>query len=65
MSDHKYEVGQSLDFRSATKGPTAASGQYLIVARRPAADGEPMYLIKSELERHQRIASESELRWTR
>ena len=65
MSEHKYEIGQSLDFRSSTKGPSAAAGQYRIVARRPPNDGEPMYLIKSELERHERIASESELRWTR
>lgn len=65
MTEHRYTVGQTLDFRSASKTRSAAAGQYRIIARRPPTDGEPMYTIKSELERHERIASESELRWIR
>jgi len=65
MIEHKYQVGQTLDFRSASRSRSAAAGQYRIVARRPESDGEPMYLIKSELERHERIATESELKWIR
>ena len=66
MSEHRYTVGQTLDFRSASKTRSAAAGQYRIIAQRPpTTDGEPTYTIKSELERHERIASESELRWIR
>ena len=65
MNEHRYQVGQTLDFKSASRARSAATGEYKIVACRPPSDGEPMYLIKSELERHERIASESELKWIR
>jgi len=65
MSEHKFKVGQTLDFRSASRSRSAATGQYRIVARRPTEGDEPTYLIKSELERHERIANESELKWIR
>ena len=61
MTSHKYKVGEMISFRSYLKDRSAASGRYEIVACRPDQDGEPSYRIKSELERHERIARESEL----
>jgi hypothetical protein len=49
-------------FTSPFQGRFSASGSYMIVARRPREDGaEVSYLIKRDLEEHQRIARESEL----
>jgi hypothetical protein len=62
--DHKYKIGQTINFRSAARGPSAPNGQYRVVGYRPPdSNGEPSYRIKSELERHDRIARESELQW--
>jgi hypothetical protein len=63
MSDHKFKIGQTISFRR-TEGPrSAAPGQYQVIGLRPDQDGEPSYRIKSELERHERLARESELAW--
>ncbi len=37
--------------------------QLQVIGLRPDHDGEPSYRIKSDLERHERIARESELAW--
>jgi hypothetical protein len=63
MNGHKYKIGQTINFRSANKGRAAPPGQYRILGYRPNEDGEPSYRIKSETERHDRIARESELNW--
>lgn len=64
MSEHKFNVGDAINFTSYLRG-AAAPGKYEVTARRPPQDGEPSYRIKSELERHERIARESELTWIR
>ena len=63
MSEHKYRVGQTINFKSYQRARAAAPGEYQVVGHRPDEDGEPSYRIKSELERHDRIARESELAW--
>lgn len=63
MSDHKFKIGQTLTFRGSGGPRSAAPGAYQVIELRPEADGEPSYRIKSELERHERIARESELSW--
>ena len=65
MNDHKYKIGETINFRSAARDRTAATGRYRVVGHRPPNEGEPSYLIKSELERHDRVARESELTWIR
>ena len=60
---HKYKIGAKVTFRSSMRGRSASPGQYLVVAHRPPEDGEPSYRIKSDLERHDRIARESEMQW--
>ena len=65
MADgHKYKIGEKIAFRSSMRGGAASPGPYLVVGHRPPENGEPSYRIKSELERHDRIARESELQWT-
>jgi hypothetical protein len=62
MDAYLYTVGELVGFRADARGTAAASGAYRIVSRLPLRDGEPSYRIKSELERHDRVARESELR---
>ena len=64
MDEHKFRIGQTINFRSATRISDAPSGEYRVVGHRPPEGGEPSYRIKSDLERHERIARESELKWT-
>jgi hypothetical protein len=63
MDDHKYKIGETISFTSSMKGRSAPPGKYRVVGYRPPEDGEPSYRIKSDLERHDRIARESELKW--
>jgi hypothetical protein len=62
MDVHLYAVGEIVGFRSSSRGRSAPAGSYRVVSRLPEQDGEPSYRIKSDLERHERIARESELR---
>lgn len=59
----RFRVGQSIRYRSSSRGLAAASGRYCVVGLRPAEEGELLYRIKSDEERHERIARESELSW--
>jgi hypothetical protein len=59
---HKFHVGQLVEFRFKKGSPmTAARGAYEILKQLPERDGELQYRIKSAVERHERIALESEL----
>jgi hypothetical protein len=62
MASHKYKIGETITFTGPQRGRAAAPGEYQIVDHRPQQDGEPVYLIKSVLEKHQRTARESDLR---
>jgi hypothetical protein len=63
MSDPKFKIGQTISFRRTEAPRSAAPGLYQVIGHRPDYDGEPSYRIKSDLERHERIARESELAW--
>ena len=62
MGSHKYKIGETITYAGPLRGRGAAPGEYEIIDHRPQQDGEPVYLIKSVLEKHQRIARESDLR---
>jgi hypothetical protein len=67
MVMHKFNIGQSVDLES-TMLRQAALGAYEIVHLVPAPDGSPenpRYRIKSIAEKHERVASESELTLSR
>ena len=60
---HKFAIGQSVDLVTTVLRPSAA-GAYEIRQLVPAPDGSPenpRYRIKSIAEKHERVASESEL----
>jgi hypothetical protein len=61
MIAHKYGIGEFIAFRRTSRLLSAATGDYQVVAHRPISDGEPWYVIRSELERHDRVAAEGEL----
>lgn len=57
----RFSIGQSIRYRSSSRGLAAASGRYRVVGVLPAEEGELSYRIKGDDERHERIARESEL----
>ncbi len=61
MIEHKFAVGESITFTNEDRTRTAPTGRYRIVARRPVNNGEPWYIIKSDLERYDRVVAESDL----
>jgi len=61
MSQYKFNIGQPIKFRFSGRTRSAASGSYEIVGYQPDEDGERRYRIKSDLEKHERIAREIEL----
>ncbi len=61
MTPHKFVVGQTATFVNEDRTRTAASGSYRIVAQRPISNGEPWYIVKSDLERYDRVVAESDL----
>ena len=62
MIMHKYAIGESITFVNEDRTRTAATGVYRVVGRRPVNNGEPWYIIKSDLERYDRVVAESDLR---
>lgn len=62
MSEHKFEIGDTVSLRPGIGNRNGASTGYTVVARRPFDGGEPWYRVKSELERHERVAPESDLK---
>jgi len=64
---HKFSIGQSVDLTTTVIRPSAA-GAYEIRHLVPALDGSPdnpRYSIKNIAEKHERVASESELTLSR
>lgn len=62
MPTHKFTVGETIRFRAAGPARYASSGHYVIVGLRPSDDGDPAYRIKRDLDRHEVIARESDMR---
>ncbi len=59
MSDHKFKVGQLVNYTPLGGGQRDV---YQIMQLVPPVDDEPQYRIKSETEPHQRIVKESQLK---
>ena len=59
MPSHKFHVGESVNFRPASRNVPA--GAYEVVKQLPHNGREFEYRIKNANEEHQRIAGESEL----
>ncbi len=61
MSNHKFKVGQMVDFIPSRAGVPPSVRAYKILRLLPQEGGEPLYRIKTIAEAFERIAKESEL----
>ncbi len=61
MPQHKFKIGQEVNFFPAKLSMPASSRNYKIVRRLPREGGEFMYRIKSAAEVFERVARESEI----
>jgi hypothetical protein len=61
MAEHRFKVGQLVDFSPARPGVPTPGRQYVIVRVLPAEGGEFLYRVKSKAETFERVAKESEL----
>ena len=61
MSNHKFRIGQSVNYTSGLFGSGSASGVYKITRLLPPEGNDFQYKIKSAAEPHERVAKESQL----
>jgi hypothetical protein len=61
LMDHRFKVGQSVNYTSGTRRQPGFSGVYKITQLLPADGDERLYRIKSADEPHERVAKETEL----
>lgn len=61
MAAHRFAVGQSVQLRRRFGLSPATAESYRITGLLPAADNSPQYRIRSDDERHDRVATEDSL----
>ena len=61
MSDHRFKVGQTVNYTSGPFGRASVSGVYKIIQLLPPEGDDQQYRIKSTSEPHERVAKESQL----
>jgi len=61
LSDHRFKVGQSVNYTSGPTSQRGASGVYRITQLLPSEGTERLYRIKRAAEPHERVAKETEL----
>lgn len=61
MANHKFRVGQVVDFFPSKAGVPASYREYKILQLIPHERGERLYRIKTITEAFERVAKESEL----
>ena len=61
MADHKFTVGQSVQFSPAAIDTAAARGNYTIVRLLPSETRDLQYRVKSATDGHERVVRESQL----
>lgn len=61
MSQHKFKIGQDVNFTPAKLSMPASSRSYKVIRRLPLEGGEYTYRIKSAAELFERVARESEI----
>ena len=61
MSEHKYKVGQAVEFFPERGVEHTAKGRFKIVRLLLDASNAPRYHIKHEVDGHERMVGESEL----
>jgi hypothetical protein len=61
MSQHKFRVGQAVDFSPDPGVDRLSRGRYTIVRLLPLEGNTPQYRIKSAADGHERLVRESQL----
>ena len=61
MSEHKYRVGQPVEFFPGRGVDLTAKGRYRIVRLFLGEGNTPQYRIKNDVDGHERMVGESEL----
>jgi len=61
MAQHRFKVGENVDFRPARAGVPVAPSPYEIIRLVPIEGREVKYRIKADSEPYERIAREHEL----
>jgi hypothetical protein len=61
VSNHKFKIGQSVNYTSGPFGAGIASGVYKITRLLPPEGDDFQYKIKSAAEPHERMVKESQL----
>lgn len=61
MSDHKFAVGQNVEFSPDWPIENTTKGQYTIVRLYPKTGNIPQYRIKSKRDGHERMVQENRL----
>jgi hypothetical protein len=59
--DHKFKVGQSVQYTSGPHGRGSAAGAYKVTQLLPSEGDDYQYRIKSASEPHERVVKESQL----
>jgi hypothetical protein len=61
MTQHKFKIGQLVDYTPGSMSVRASSGEYKIVRLLPSEGFDQLYRIKSIGEAFERVAKEHEL----
>ena len=61
VNNHKFKIGQSVNYTSGPFGAGIATGVYKITRLLPLEGNDFQYKIKSAAEPHERVAKESQL----
>jgi hypothetical protein len=61
MPEHKFKIGQSVNFTSGPFGRGAASSIYKVTQLLPPEGDDYQYRIKSASEPHERVVKESQM----
>jgi hypothetical protein len=62
LGDHRFKVGQSVNYTPGPRSQAGSSGVYKITQLLPPEGDERHYRIKSADEPHERVAKETDLK---
>ena len=62
MGDHRFKVGQAVNYTPELRSQVGSSGVYKITQLLPPDGDERHYRIKSANEPHERVAKETDLK---
>lgn len=62
MPRHRFEVGQTVVAPVAGPHSLVPGGPYIVLRLLPIQDGEPGYRVRSEVDGHERVLQESQIK---